>query len=107
VGGVVEDWFRDAIGLPFDEMHLKRRIGFPIVNTNCEFFRPSHLGDMLRLQLAIARLGRSSIEFEVRGLVRGEEKFLARHKVALVSLDSWRPLPIPEDMRAKMREYVL
>jgi acyl-CoA thioesterase FadM len=55
----------------------------------------------------MARLGRSSIEFEVRGSVRGEEKFLARHKVALVSLDSWRALPIPEDMRAKMRDYVL
>ena len=88
-------------------MHIKRRIGFPIVNTSCEFFRPSRLGDTLRLELAIARLGRTSIEFEVRGSVRGEEKFLARHKVALVSLDSWRALPIPEDMRAKMRDYVL
>jgi 4-hydroxybenzoyl-CoA thioesterase len=107
VGGVVEDWFRDAVGLPFDEMHLKRRIGFPIVNTSCEFFRPAHLGDTLRLELAIARLGRSSIEFEVRGSVRGEEKFLARHKVALVSLDTWRARPIPEDMRAKMQPFVL
>ena len=65
-------------------MHLERRIGFPI-----------------------ARLGRSSIEFVARGLVGGEEKFSARHKVALVSLDGWRPLPIPEDMRAKMQPFVL
>jgi 4-hydroxybenzoyl-CoA thioesterase len=107
VGGVVEDWFRDAVGLPFQEMHLERRIGFPIVKTGCEFFRPAHLGDTLRLELAVARLGRSSIEFVVRGLVGGEEKFCARHKVALVSLDSWRPLPIPEDMRAKMQPFVL
>ena len=106
VGGVVEDWFRDAVGLPFDVMHLERRIGFPIVNTGCEFFRPAHLGDWLRLELAISRLGRSSIEFEVRGSVRGEEKFLARHKVALVSLDTWRAQPIPLDMRAKMQPFV-
>ncbi|MFN2645778.1 MAG: acyl-CoA thioesterase [Burkholderiales bacterium] len=106
VGGVVEDWFRDALGLPFDEMHLKRRIGFPIVNTGCEFFRPAHLGDSLRLELAIAKLGRTSIEFVVRGSVRGEEKFRARHKVALVSLDTWRSLAIPEDMRAKMQPFV-
>jgi len=106
VGGVVEDWFRDAVGLPFEEMHIKRRIGFPIVNTSCEFFRPSRLGDTLRLELAIARLGRSSIEFEVRGSVRGEEKFLARHKVALVSLDTFRSLPIPDDMRKRMQPYV-
>jgi len=107
VGGVVEDWFRDAVGLPFQEMHLERRIGFPIVNTGCEFFKPAHLGDTLRLELGIAKLGRSSIEFQVRGSVGGEEKFRARHKVALVSLDTWRALPIPEDMRAKMQPYVL
>jgi 4-hydroxybenzoyl-CoA thioesterase len=107
VGGVVEDWFRDAVGLPFQEMHLQRRIGFPIVNTGCEFSRPARLGDTLVLELAIARLGRSSIEFVVNGSVGGEDKFRARHKVALVSLDSWRALPIPDDMRAKMQPYVV
>ena len=106
VGGVVEDWFREAIGLPFQEMHLQRRIGFPIVNTGCEFFRPAHLGDTLRLELSIAKLGRSSIEFAIRGSVGGEEKFRARHKVAMVSLDTFRALPIPEDMRAKMQPYL-
>jgi 4-hydroxybenzoyl-CoA thioesterase len=107
VGGVVEDWFREAIGLPFQEMHLERRIGFPIVNTGCEFFRPAHLGDTLRLELAIAKLGRSSIEFVVRGSVAGNEKFIARHKVAMVSLDTFRSLAIPDEMRAKMTGYVL
>jgi 4-hydroxybenzoyl-CoA thioesterase len=106
VGGVVEDWFREAIGLPFQQMHLERRLGFPIVNTGCEFFRPARLGDTLALELSIAKLGRSSIEFVVRGSVGGEDKFLARHKVALVSLDTWRALPIPPDMRAKMLAYV-
>ena len=107
VGGVVEDWFREAIGLPFQEMHLERRIGFPIVNTGCEFFRPAHLGDTLRLELAIAKLGRSSIEFVIDGSVAGEEKFRARHKVAMVSLDSFRAVPIPNDMRDKMLAYLL
>jgi 4-hydroxybenzoyl-CoA thioesterase len=106
VGGVVEDWFREAVGLPFQEMHLQRRVGFPIVNTGCEFFRPAHLGETLRLELSIARLGRSSIEFAVVGSAGGEEKFRARHKVALVSLDTFRASPIPPDMRAKMQPYL-
>jgi len=106
VGGVVEDWFREAVAMPFQEMHVERRIGFPIVNTGCEFFRPAHLGDTLRLELSIAKLGRSSIEFAVSGSVDGEEKFRARHKVALVSLDTFRALPIPADMRAKMQPYL-
>lgn len=107
VSGIVEDWYREALGVPLQEMLATRRVGFPVVNTGCEFFRPAHLGDTLRLELAIARLGRSSVEFAIRGAVGAEEKFRARHKVALVSLESFRALPIPADMRAKMQPYVL
>jgi 4-hydroxybenzoyl-CoA thioesterase len=106
VSGAVEDWFGEAIGFDFEELHIQRRVGFPIVNTGCEFFRPCHLGDRLALELSVAKLGRSSIEFAVTGRVGGEEKFRARHKVALMSLDSQRALPIPQDMRAKILPYV-
>jgi 4-hydroxybenzoyl-CoA thioesterase len=106
ISGIVEDWFREAVQLPFQEMHLERRVGFPIVTTGCEFLRPCHLGDTLELELAIARLGRASIDFDIRGRVGGDEKFRARHKVALVSLDTFKSMPIPDDMRAKMLPYV-
>jgi 4-hydroxybenzoyl-CoA thioesterase len=106
VSGCVEDWFREAVGLPFNEMHIVRRLGFPIVNTGCEFFRPCRLGDVLVLELSIGRLGRSSIEFDVRGRVGDEQKLAARHKVALMNLDTQRALPIPDDLRARMIEYV-
>ncbi len=107
VNGAVEDWFGEAIGLTFNEMHIQRRVGFPIVNTGCEFFRPCHLGDRLVLELTIARLGRSSIEFSVVGRVGGQEKFSARHKVALMSLETLRALPIPDDLREKMQPFVV
>ncbi len=107
VSGAVEDWFGEAIGFTFNEMHIQRRLGFPIVNTGCEFFKPCHLGDRLVLELTIARLGRSSIEFSVVGRVGGEEKFRARHKVALMSLDTLRALPIPDDLREKMQPFVV
>jgi 4-hydroxybenzoyl-CoA thioesterase len=105
VSGAVEDWFGEALGWTFDDMHIRRRVGFPIVNTGCEFFKPCRLGD--RLELAIAKLGRSSIEFEVTGRVAGEEKFRARHKVAMMSLDTQRALPIPMDLREKMQPFVV
>ncbi len=106
IGAAVEDFFREVVGLPFQEMHLARRVGFPIVNTGCEFLRPCHLGDILVLDLRIARLGRSSIEFEVRGRVSEDEKFVAHHKVAMVSLDAFRAMEIPADLRDPMLPYV-
>ncbi|HSD44608.1 MAG TPA: thioesterase family protein [Burkholderiales bacterium] len=104
--GTVEDWFAEVIGMNFNEIHLVRRWGFPIVDTGCHFYRPCRLSDRLKLTLAIAKLGRSSIEFSIRGTVKGDEKFRARHKVAMISLDTYRAIPIPDDLRAKMEPYV-
>ncbi len=106
VSGIVEDWFGDAIGFTFNEMHIGKHVGFPIVNTGCEFFKPCHLGDRLALELSILKLGRSSIEFSITGRVAEEEKFRARHKVAMMSLETLKSLPIPEDLRTKMAPYV-
>jgi 4-hydroxybenzoyl-CoA thioesterase len=106
INSAVEDWFGDVIGLSFQAMHLEQRIGFPIVDTRCQFVRPCHLGDVLVVELAIARLGRSSIEFTIRGRVGDEEKFRADHKVALVSLDTFRSMAIPEELRVKMQPFV-
>lgn len=106
VSGIVEDWFGNAIGFTFNEMHIGKHVGFPIVNTGCEFFKPCHLGDQLALELSILKLGRSSIEFSITGRVAEEEKFRARHKVAMMSLETLKSLPIPEDLRTKMAPYV-
>jgi 4-hydroxybenzoyl-CoA thioesterase len=104
--GMVEDWFADVIGMNFNEIHLVRRWGFPIVDTGCHFYRPCRLSDRLKLTLTIGKLGRSSIEFSIHGTVKGEEKFRARHKVAMISLDTYRAIPIPDDLRAQMEAYV-
>lgn len=106
INSVVEDWFGDAIGLTFQAMHLERRVGFPIVDTRCRFLRPCHLGDELVLELGIARLGRSSVEFAVRGRVGDEAKFQADHKVAMVSLDAFTSMAIPDELRSRMQPFV-
>jgi 4-hydroxybenzoyl-CoA thioesterase len=105
INGCVEDWLTDAIGLSSQELMLRRRVGFPIVNTTCEFFRPCHLADVLALELTIARLGTSSIEFVIRGRVGSEPKWQARHKVAMVSLDVQAAMPIPDELRRLMEPY--
>lgn len=107
VSGIVEDWFGEALGFTFNEMHIGQHVGFPIVNTGCEFYKPCHLGDQLKLELSILKLGRSSIEFSIRGRVGDEEKFRARHKVAMMSLKTLKSLPIPDDLRNRMAPYVL
>jgi 4-hydroxybenzoyl-CoA thioesterase len=106
ISSAIEDWFGGPVGLDFNTMHRKLNVGFPIVNTQCEFMKPCHLGDRLGIQLTIAALGRSSIEFVIRGYVGTEDKFRARHKIAMISLEDYRSRPIPDDLRARMLPYV-
>ena len=107
ISGCVEDWFRDAVGLPFNEMHIVRRLGFPIVNTGCEFFRPCHLGDQLVLELAIAKLGSSSIDLAIDSFVDGRPCFKARHTVCVFSSETYKAVPIPAALRTRMEPYVV
>ena len=107
VNATVEDWFAEALGLPFDELHMRHRLGLPIVDTRCEFLTPSRIGEQLTIELAVARLGRASLALHISGIVAGEERMRARHVMALVSLETLRAVPIPAELRARIAEYAV
>lgn len=105
INAVVEDWFSQALGMPFHDLHADRNVSFPVVNTHCEFSSPCRLGDKLVMELSVAHLGRSSLALNIRGRVALEEKLRARHTMAMISLDSYRAAPISDDLRAKIEAY--
>ncbi|MBI5018368.1 MAG: acyl-CoA thioesterase [Deltaproteobacteria bacterium] len=106
INAVVEDWFSQALGTPFQSLHADRNVSFPVVSTQCEFSSPCRLGDKLALELSVAHLGQSSLTLTIRGRVAREEKLRARHTIAMISLDSYRAVAIPEDLRARIGAYV-
>ncbi|MCC6473319.1 MAG: acyl-CoA thioesterase [Burkholderiales bacterium] len=107
INATVEDWFSQGLGRPFDELHMRERLGFPIVDTRCEFLKPSRIGETLTLELSVARLGRASLALSIAGIVAGEVRMRARHVTALVSLQTLRSCPIPPDLRTRMAEYAV
>ena len=107
INSAVEDWFANALALPFDTMHMQRRYGFPIVHTQCEFLKPCRIGERLVLELAVARIGRASLDLAIRGRIAGEERIRARNMRSMMSLETYRALPIPDDLRAAMAPFVL
>jgi 4-hydroxybenzoyl-CoA thioesterase len=107
INGTVEDWFADALGLPFDTMHMGKRFGFPIVNTQCEFYKPCRIGERLVLDLSVGRLGRASLELTLSGKIGGEERIRARNVRAMMSLETYRAVPIPDDLREKMGAFAV
>ena len=105
INAAVEDWFGEALGLSFAELHMRQRLGFPIVDSRCEFLKPSRIGEQLTLQLSVARLGRASVALRIAGIVAGEERMRARHVIAMVSLETLRAVPLPPELRAMMAGY--
>ena len=107
INSTVEDWFEHGLGLPFYAFHLQHSYGNPIVSTSCDFLRPCRYGEKMTIELAVANLGRSSIELRIAGKVGAEERFLARHTTAMISLDTFRSIAIPDDLRKKMGQYAI
>jgi 4-hydroxybenzoyl-CoA thioesterase len=105
ITATVEDWFAKALGRPFNDLHIRDRMGVPIVDTRCEFIKPSRIGEDLTIGLSVARLGRSSVTLRVKAIVAGEERMRGRHVIAFVALDNLKSVPIPQDLKARMAQY--
>jgi 4-hydroxybenzoyl-CoA thioesterase len=95
INDCVEAFFSDAIGYPFETMHLGRDGGVPTVEISATFPAPSRHGDMLIFSLDVTRLGRTSMGLSVVARCAGEERI--RSTSTLVHIDrTGRPMPWPE-----------
>jgi 4-hydroxybenzoyl-CoA thioesterase len=104
---VVEDWFADGLGVPFPELHERRRLGVPAVRLEIDFATPSHYGDVLLFQLEVTEVGRTSLTLAIVGSCAGVERLRIRLKVVLLSLESGRPVALDDAWRARIAPFVV
>jgi 4-hydroxybenzoyl-CoA thioesterase len=106
----METWFDQCLGVPYAEV-LKKN-GLPTVETHCQYRRPCRFGETVSVELRVGELGRSSILLKYRVIgVEGELRTEAWNRVVWMDTDPsspsyFRPLPIPEDLRAKMVPFL-
>lgn len=101
----VEDWFTHGLGLSYAGL-IESGFGLPTARTECEFLRPSRLGEIIELAVVLERLGRSSMTVGFVGSVAGEERVRARSVLVLISLADGRPRPIEGELRTKLAAYL-
>ena len=117
-GVVYFPWFLDMINTHRDLNEERRRRSLSDFHLQVPLWHSGgqHQGGLSRsLPSASAsrwsspwqRLGRSSLEYRIVGRVGDSERLRARHKVVMTSLDTNRPIAIPEHMRAGMLEYAI
>ena len=102
---LVEDWFNEGLHIDYAHMISQRRLGLPIVKLDCEFSRPSQMGETITLTLNVAAIGRRSISIEIVGHCNGETRFRAKQVLVTTSLEHGVSIDIPTDIASALATF--
>ncbi len=108
---LVEQWFDDGLGIPYAQLIGERRTGLPTVRLEVDFTAISRHGDVLQQQVAVSKLGRSSLvlQIEFHGVRAGgagqELRLRAQQVLVCTSLVTHRPQALPDDVRTALAPY--
>ena len=97
----MEEFFAARRGATYARLVADERVGFPTVNVRAEFFAPVVYGDELDVEVAVARVGRSSVTFVYSARRASDGLLCARSEQVQVAmnLDTRRAVPLPEELR--------
>jgi 4-hydroxybenzoyl-CoA thioesterase len=104
---MVEDWFAEAIGLPFQKMHLEQNLGVPAVHISCDFLAASRIGDVLTFDLRLVEIGRKSFKFSITARHGENVRLRADMTLVCVSLgEDLKSREIPDSLRSMMEPHL-
>jgi 4-hydroxybenzoyl-CoA thioesterase len=104
--GTMEDWFAVALRQPLPDLIRDRRTGTPTVSVQCEFAKPLRMGDTLRFELSVLKLGNASVQLAYSGKKDNVEHLTIVQTIAFMALDSGSAIPIPDDLRPRIEQYL-
>lgn len=89
------------VGIRYHDLIAGRRLGFPLVHSHVDFRSPLRFGDRPSVRVSCSRLGHTSFELRYR-ISKGATLCVeARMTTACVALDTLKPLPLPDEFRAR------
>lgn len=106
INAVVEDWFA-ALHWPFSHLVVERNEGLPTVSIECQFMRPSRIGDTLDFELSVAALGSSSCTVNISATNKDVVVLKATHVLVYISRAEGEEgsISIPGPLRRSIAAY--
>lgn len=98
----IEEWTLATIGVSRRVMHMEMNLGLPTVDLRAQFSAVSRLGDQLDIDVAVHKVGRSSVELAVDVTSSGEPRFHIDFTQVLICIETMRSMPWPDDWRARL-----
>lgn len=103
----MEDWFTFGLEERFADFIMKKGLGIPTVATQVDFVSPARIGDLLRVELRVLKLGRSSVVLGIDSFVSEQPCFRGRHTICCFSHHTRKVVPIADDLRGRMEAYLV
>lgn len=110
---VYYSWFDTAVNAHLIEqgvldIHAGSTIGL-VIETQCNYFAPLAFPQVVEAGIRVARLGGSSVRYEVGLFAYGEEMSAAAGHFIHVYVDraTRRPVPVPEPLREVLQALVV
>ncbi len=102
----LEAFWRQVIGLDFQQLHLRHGLGAPTVRSHLDFQRALKAGEPFRVELRVTAISRATVTFDFRGVNRANETcFTADHVSCIVDEKKLKSEAIPPFIRDKMQAY--
>ena len=100
----MEEYFRHVVGIDYAVFLAEHDLGLPTVRTEVEHRRPIRYGDAVELEVAVERVGGSSVEWRYRFWHGGAERPSTECRVVtvLVEMSSFEKRPVPEWLRDRL-----
>jgi 4-hydroxybenzoyl-CoA thioesterase len=101
-----EDFFAAEVKVPYHEMIDRRRVGFPVVHVESDFRVPLNHGDLVTVQVTVARIGTTSVTMRFRTF-RPTGELAAEGVIThvCVDMDRFQPRPLPDDVRGAFERH--
>lgn len=102
-----EDFFNQN-GCSYKDVIDRQRLGFPTVHIESDFKKPLRYGDSLRIELSVAKLGKSSATMHYNGYRQADGLLSVKSAitVACINLDDFVSCEIPPDLRALFTRFL-
>ena len=98
----VNEEFWEHIGFPWHTTIKEHGWGTPTVHLSCDFNKTSSFGETLHFEMAILRVGTSSVTIKHRISCEGETRWICKQVLVASDLAKLSAIPFPDDVRAAL-----
>ena len=103
---LVEEWFREGLGVDFHTLHEEWGQGFPTASLELDFLRPTRYGETRDCALWVTRLGESSLMLALEFACAGEVRVRIRQRLVNVDYRTLRPGAMVPALRTQFARFL-